>query len=135
MGCKLVDLVSYSLFLHCYNDFSFCQGIDVFINLTAILTDKDQWKHPNTFNPENFLDEKGQFCKHESFLAFSLGSRVCLGEQLARMEVFIFFTSLLQKLHFSWPLGTPPPDLKGTLGVVRSPKPFTFLCHSRNISH
>ena len=49
------------------------QGTEILSNLMAIMTDQEHWKHPNTFNPENFLDEKGQFCKNDSFLPFSLG--------------------------------------------------------------
>lgn len=42
-------------------------------NFTAILSNKENWKHPDTFNPENFLDENGHFSKPESFIPFSLG--------------------------------------------------------------
>ncbi len=45
----------------------------IFTNLTAILTDKEHWKYPDTFNPENFLDDNGHVFKPESFLPFSLG--------------------------------------------------------------
>ncbi|XP_030642012.1 cytochrome P450 2B4 [Chanos chanos] len=109
------------------------KGTWINVNLSAILTDKDHWKYPDTFNPENFLDEKGQFCKQESFLPFSLGPRVCLGETLARMELFLFFTSLLQRVRFSWPDGSPPPDMEGTAGIVRGPRPFKIMCHSRDV--
>uniref|UniRef100_A0A8B9L1H3 Uncharacterized protein n=1 Tax=Astyanax mexicanus TaxID=7994 RepID=A0A8B9L1H3_ASTMX len=111
------------------------QGTDIMSNLTAILTDKDHWKYPDTFNPENFLDEKGQFCKNDSFLPFSLGPRVCLGETLARTELFIFFTSLIQRLKFSWPLGAPPSDTYGVVGAVRSNLPFKTICRSRETMH
>ncbi|XP_036447041.1 cytochrome P450 2H1-like [Colossoma macropomum] len=110
-------------------------GTDVWPNLTAIMTDKEHWKYPNTFNPENFLDEKGQFCKNDYFLPFSLGPRVCLGETLARTELFIFFTSLLQRLKFSWPPGAPPYNMEGIVGVIRSPFPFDTVCHSRETTH
>ncbi|XP_062871977.1 cytochrome P450 2J2-like isoform X2 [Trichomycterus rosablanca] len=103
----------------------------IMTNLTAIMMDKDHWKHPDTFNPENFLDENGQFCKDEFFLPFSLGPRVCLGESLARTELFIFFTSLLQRLQFSWPPNTPPVDLDGIVGTVKMPHPFKMICRSR----
>ncbi|XP_062871843.1 cytochrome P450 2B4-like [Trichomycterus rosablanca] len=103
----------------------------IMTNLTAVMTDKDHWKHPDTFNPENFLDENGQFCKDEFFLPFSLGPRVCLGESLARTELFIFFTSLLQRLQFSWPPNTPPVDLDGIVGTVKMPHPFQMICRSR----
>ncbi|XP_072552362.1 cytochrome P450 2C5-like [Salminus brasiliensis] len=107
------------------------KGTDLTMNLTAILTDREHWKHPDTFNPENFLDEKGQFCKNDSFLPFSLGPRVCLGESLAKTELFIFFTSLLQRLRFSWPSGAPRPNMDGVMAVIRSPFPFNTVCHSR----
>ncbi|NXR09587.1 CP2J2 protein, partial [Semnornis frantzii] len=51
---------------------------------------------PDTFNPEHFL-ENGQYRRREAFLPFSAGKRACPGEQLARTELFIFFTALLQK--------------------------------------
>lgn len=63
--------------------------------------------------------------------ACAVGPRVCLGESLARTELFIFFTSLLQKLRFSWPHDAPPIDMDGELGVVRMAHPFNMICRSR----
>uniref|UniRef100_A0A8C1UI28 Uncharacterized protein n=1 Tax=Cyprinus carpio TaxID=7962 RepID=A0A8C1UI28_CYPCA len=107
------------------------KGTVIFTNLTAILTDKEHWKYPDTFNPENFLDDNGHFFKPESFLPFSLGPRVCLGETLAKTELFLFVTFLLQRIHFSWPPGVKWPDMNGIVSVVRSPEPFNIICHSR----
>ncbi|KAG9269334.1 cytochrome P450 2B4-like isoform X1 [Astyanax mexicanus] len=115
--------------------YHFPKGTDFTMNLTAIMADKDHWKYPDTFNPENFLDEKGQFCKKDAFLPFSLGPRVCLGENLAKMELFIFFTSLIQRLKFSWPPGEPRPNMDGAMATVRSPFPFNTVCHSRETTH
>ncbi|XP_017574204.1 cytochrome P450 2B4-like [Pygocentrus nattereri] len=110
-------------------------GTNVLPNFTAFMTDKEHWKYPDTFNPENFLDEKGQFCKNDYFMVFSLGPRACLGETLARTELFIFFTSLLQRIKFSWPPGAPPYNMKGVVGVSRSPLPFNTICLSRETTH
>ncbi|KTF94071.1 hypothetical protein cypCar_00038433, partial [Cyprinus carpio] len=107
------------------------KGTAILANLTAILTDKEHWKYPDTFNPENFLDDNGHFFKPESFLPFSLGPRVCLGETLAKMELFLFITSLLQRIRFSWPPGVKWPDMNGIVSLVRSPEPFDIICHSR----
>ncbi|XP_051955726.1 cytochrome P450 2C31-like isoform X1 [Xyrauchen texanus] len=107
------------------------KGTMVTTNLTAIMTDKEHWKHPDTFNPDNFLDENGHFCKPESFIAFSLGPRVCLGETLARTELFLFITSLLQQIRFSWPPKAEHINMDGIIGLVRYPHPFNIVCHSR----
>uniref|UniRef100_A0A673MX72 Cytochrome P450 2B19-like n=1 Tax=Sinocyclocheilus rhinocerous TaxID=307959 RepID=A0A673MX72_9TELE len=111
--------------------FDIPKGTTVFTNLTAILSDKEHWKYPDTFNPENFLDDNGHFFRPESFLPFSLGPRVCLGETLAKMELFLFVTYLLQRIRFSWPPGAKWPDMNGIVSLVRSPEPFNIICHSR----
>ncbi|XP_017574195.2 cytochrome P450 2H1-like isoform X2 [Pygocentrus nattereri] len=111
------------------------KGSTIMVNIKAIMTDKQHWKYPDTFNPENFLNEKRQFCRNDAFLPFSLGPRVCLGESLAMTELFIIFTSLLQRLKFSWPAGAPRPNMDGVVGLVRSPFPFNTICHSRETTH
>ncbi|XP_021512344.2 cytochrome P450 2J4-like isoform X2 [Meriones unguiculatus] len=79
------------------------KGTMVLTNLTALHRDPKEWDTPETFNPEHFL-ENGMFKKRESFLPFSVGKRACLGEQLARSELFIFFTALMQKFTFKPPV-------------------------------
>ncbi|XP_023650394.2 cytochrome P450 2B4-like [Paramormyrops kingsleyae] len=111
--------------------FRLAKGTQVFVNMTAIFTNKDHWKFPNEFNPGNFLDDEGKFLKHEFFVPFSLGPRLCLGEQLARMELFIFFTSLLQRLRFTHPPGVTSSHNDGIFGLIRSPKPFKLVCQKR----
>lgn len=83
--------------------FNLPKGTMILTNLTALHRDPKEWATPNTFNPEHFL-ENGQFKKRESFLPFSMGKRACLGEQLARSELFIFITSLIQKFTFKPPV-------------------------------
>ncbi|XP_041913248.1 cytochrome P450 2J2-like isoform X2 [Alosa sapidissima] len=90
------------------DDFIIPKGTMVMANLTSVLFDETEWETPHTFNPQHFLDAEGKFRKREAFLPFSIGKRVCLGEQLARMELFLFFTSLLQQFSFSPPQGVEP---------------------------
>ncbi|XP_065784876.1 cytochrome P450 2J2-like [Muntiacus reevesi] len=107
------------------NGYHLVKGSMVLTNLTALHRDPAEWATPDTFNPEHFL-ENGQFKKRESFLPFSIGKRMCLGEQLARTELFIFFTSLLQKFTFR-PPANEKLSLKFRESVTNSPVSYR-LC-------
>ncbi|MBN3312958.1 CP2K1 protein, partial [Atractosteus spatula] len=108
------------------------QRTPVFPLLTSVLQDETQWETPHQFNPAHFLDPEGQFVKKDAFMAFSAGRRACLGESLARMELFLFFTSLLQKFTFSPPPGVQESelDLTPVLGITLNPQPHQ-LCALR----
>ncbi|KAI2649500.1 Cytochrome P450 2A9 [Labeo rohita] len=102
--------------------------------LKSILQDKKEYSTPYEFNPAHFLDENGTFLKKESFIPFSIGKRMCPGEQLARMELFLFFTSLMQ--HFTFlPLERQTLSLKGTIGVSSGPESFQIHSHYKRITH
>ncbi|KAM6217054.1 cytochrome P450 2J2-like [Rhynchocyon petersi] len=105
--------------------YSLPKGTMIVTNLTALHRDPKEWATPDTFNPEHFL-ENGQFKKKESFLPFSIGKRVCLGELLARTELFIFFTSFLQKFTFK-PPANKKLTLKSRTGFILSPVNY-YIC-------
>ncbi|NXP25609.1 CP2DH protein, partial [Scytalopus superciliaris] len=100
------------------------KGTTVITNLSSVLKDETIWQKPKEFYPEHFLDAKGQFVKPEAFLPFSAGRRACPGEQLARMELFIFFTTLLQKFTFVIPEDQPRPREDGHFALTNSPHPY-----------
>ncbi|XP_008303639.1 cytochrome P450 2J6-like [Stegastes partitus] len=106
------------------------KGTLIMPSLHSVLNDESMWETPHSFNPQHFLDQDGKFRKREAFLPFSAGKRVCLGEQLARMELFLFFTSFLQRFSFSAPDGELP-SLDYNLGGIRSPKPYHLCATSR----
>ncbi|NWX17315.1 CP2J2 protein, partial [Aegotheles bennettii] len=105
------------------------KGTIVITNLTSVMFDKNEWESPDTFNPGHFLKD-GQFCKKEYFMPFSIGKRACLGEVLARAELFLFFTSLLQNFTFQPPPGTTL-DLQFKLGLTMAPKPYKICAVPR----
>ncbi|XP_063045933.1 cytochrome P450 2K1-like [Engraulis encrasicolus] len=99
------------------------KGTTVIPLLTSVLKDESEWANPYTFHPEHFLDDQGCSVKRDAFIPFSAGRRVCLGESLARMEVFLFFASLLQRFRFTAPPGVSEDelDLRPAVGLILSP--------------
>ncbi|XP_028561182.2 cytochrome P450 2W1-like [Podarcis muralis] len=91
------------------------KGTMVIPSLTSVLLDPSHWETPHEFNPNHFLDADGKFVKKEAFMPFSLGRRNCIGESLAKMELFLFFTGLLQKFTFQPPPGLTETDLDLTV--------------------
>uniref|UniRef100_A0A8C2Z9R2 Cytochrome P450 n=1 Tax=Cyclopterus lumpus TaxID=8103 RepID=A0A8C2Z9R2_CYCLU len=106
------------------------KGVTIIPNLTSVLFDKNEWETPDAFNPGHFLNPEGKFVKRAAFIPFSAGKRVCLGENLARMELFLFFTSFMQRFSFSTPPGVEP-VLKPRFGVTLSPPPFEICATPR----
>ncbi|MXQ92390.1 hypothetical protein E5288_WYG001101 [Bos mutus] len=103
------------------------KGTTLITNLSSVLKDETVWEKPFRFHPEHFLDAQGRFVKQEAFIPFSAGRRACLGEPLARMELFLFFTSLLQHFSFSVPAGQPRPSDHGVFVALVTPAPYQ-LC-------
>ncbi|CAI5684568.1 unnamed protein product [Oreochromis niloticus] len=87
------------------------KGTAVYPFLLSVLSDESEWEKPYTFYPEHFLDKDGKFIQRDAFMAFSAGRRICLGASLARMELFIFFTFLLQHFRITLPPGASEDEL------------------------
>ncbi|XP_068447255.1 cytochrome P450 2J2-like [Clinocottus analis] len=106
------------------------KGVTIIPNLTSVLFDKNEWETPDTLNPGHFLNEEGKFVKRAAFIPFSAGKRVCLGENLARMELFLIFTFLMQHFTISMPAGVKPVfDFR--FGVTMAPVQYEVCLTSR----
>ncbi|KAF3701332.1 Cytochrome P450 1B1 [Channa argus] len=74
----------------------------VFINQWSVNHDPLKWKDPHIFDPSRFLDENGLLDKDltNNVMIFSAGKRRCIGEQIAKVEMFLFFAILLHQCRF-----------------------------------
>ncbi|KAL3887165.1 hypothetical protein ACJMK2_027115 [Sinanodonta woodiana] len=108
------------------------QGTTVLVNLESVLRDPSTFKDPDVFRPERYLDAEGHITKPEEYIPFSIGRRVCLGESVARMELFLFLAALIQKFEFLPVAGESLPTRKGILGITYSPVPFLIRAVRRS---
>lgn len=113
------------------------ENSQVIFDLRAIHHDPKHWKDPDTFDPTRFLDEEGNFiCPATfSYIPFGAGPRGCLGQSLARIEIFLFLTGLLQQFRFELPPGLAQPDLEAPVEpIVRgilTPSPYKLRVTKR----
>ncbi|XP_053306375.1 steroid 17-alpha-hydroxylase/17,20 lyase [Spea bombifrons] len=109
----------------------------VVINLWALHHDDEEWENPGAFNPDRFLDENGNriYSPSPSYLPFGAGIRVCLGEALAKMEIFLFLSWILQRFTLEVAEGDALPDLEGKFGVVLQVNKFKVIARLREAWH
>lgn len=107
------------------------KGTQIIPSLTSVLQDSKYFKKPDEFYPQHFLDSEGNFIKNEAFLPFSAGKRSCAGENLAKMELFLFFTKLLQNFTFKAPPGAKL-DLNAAVGFTSAPQKHNICAIPRN---
>ncbi|XP_077985282.1 cytochrome P450 2U1-like [Glandiceps talaboti] len=108
------------------------KGTIVLNNLWSVHHDPVAWPEPDKFDPYRFYDdENNSVKKHESFLPFGAGRRMCMGEKLAKQELFLYFTSMIHQFKFALPTGVKRPDTEGTLGLTLVPKPYDLVINPR----
>ncbi|XP_029372583.1 cytochrome P450 2Y3 [Echeneis naucrates] len=134
---RFLDLVPFNVPHYALHDISF-RGYTIPKNtmiiplLHSVLKEETQWADPWSFNPQHFLDQNGNFKKNPAFLPFSAGKRACVGESLARMELFIFVTSLMQHFTISSAEGLDSINLKPEFSSFANvPRRFQILATPR----
>ena len=107
------------------------KGTFVYSNLYSVHHDPKYWKNPEEFNPERFLDSNGKFHLDPAFAAFGLGPRICLGEIMARTELFLFSGTFLQRFSFKAEDESNLPSLETKMALVFYPASYKVIITPR----
>ncbi len=97
-------------------------GMRVAVSALGIHHHPEFWPNPNTFDPERFMGAvERQPC---SFIAFSAGSRSCIGSRLAMIEAPIVLARVLQRFRL---LPAPNPPLQSLSIITLRPRAGQFV--------
>ncbi|XP_021562982.1 cytochrome P450 2C55-like isoform X4 [Carlito syrichta] len=132
---RYIDLIPNSLphAVTCdvkFRDYLIPKGTTIITSLTSVLHDNKEFSNPEIFDPGHFLDESGNFKKSDYFMPFSAGKRMCVGEGLARMELFLFLTTILQNFTLKSPVDLKDIDITpitNSFGHVPPPFQLCFI--------
>ncbi|CAO4376704.1 unnamed protein product [Caenorhabditis nigoni] len=83
------------------NGYSIPRGTGVVAQISTVMNDEKTFPDHKSFKPERFIDENGKLKKVEELIPFSIGKRQCLGEGLARMELFLFLANFFNRYQIS----------------------------------
>lgn len=104
----------------------------VFISQWSNNHDPAIWPHPETFDPERFLDKSGALNKDltSKVLLFSLGKRRCIGEELSKLQLFLFTSLIAHQCHVTADPARPP-KLDYNYGLTLKPHAFSIAVSLR----
>ena len=108
------------------------KGTVIMIDLVTLHLDPSWWDSPEEFNPHRHIDSDGQLITNQgNWLPFSARRRVCAGESLAKVELFLFLNIMLQGCTFLSEEGLPPPSYEGERVSAHAPKPYKIRVMKR----
>ncbi|XP_060118333.1 cytochrome P450 1B1-like [Heteronotia binoei] len=105
----------------------------VFVNQWSVNHDRLRWKDPQVFDPARFLDAGQETLDRDlacRVLIFSLGKRRCIGDQLAKLQLFLFTAILLHQCDLE---ANPAEELTMDCehGLALKPLPYTLAVRRR----
>ncbi|CAH1992971.1 unnamed protein product [Acanthoscelides obtectus] len=112
------------------NGYLIPKDVTVIANLYGCMLEEDcGFEEPHIFRPERFIRD-GKISVPENLIPFGFGKHRCLGETLARANVFLFIAAMLQKFTFC---AVPqfPATLEWLDGVTPRTKPFRAVIKRR----
>uniref|UniRef100_A0A7E4VHA8 Unspecific monooxygenase n=1 Tax=Panagrellus redivivus TaxID=6233 RepID=A0A7E4VHA8_PANRE len=107
------------------------KGTTIMNQVSTVMHDERYFPDAKTFKPERFIDKNGKFFAPAELMPFSVGKRACLGEALARLELFSFAANLLNQFKFGQVPGKPVVGERLVRGTV-APAPWVCTISVRH---
>ncbi|KAI8324390.1 cytochrome P450 [Martensiomyces pterosporus] len=123
-------------------------SVQLCMSFAACHRNEKTWPHPNKFDPERFMGPDSEE-RQRDVMVFSSGVRVCVGRNLAWVELYTTLANLIRKYDFELPGDAPygphvvhtekefestPVDVPGAAFTTCGPKTPKLDCWIR-ISH
>ncbi|KAF1764546.1 hypothetical protein GCK72_004495 [Caenorhabditis remanei] len=112
--------------------YQFHKGDLIIPQISILMNDPEIFENPEVFNPSRFLDDGMNVKKIDEFLPFSIGRRQCLGESLARAELYLIFANLMQNFSFEV---ADEVTTERVLGLTVSPVEYSCKITRRDMDH
>ncbi|XP_026831397.1 cytochrome P450 4C1 isoform X2 [Ooceraea biroi] len=74
-------------------------GVDVIMDIINLHKNPDFWPNPEVFDPDRFLPELVQNRHPFAYIPFSAGSRNCIGQRFAMMELKTVISTLVHNFY------------------------------------
>ena len=104
----------------------------VFADAESVHLDPKCWKNPTVFNPYRHIDENGKLIINQrNYYPFGAGRRACVGEALAKVELFLFLSWIFLKFTFIAEEDGQTPSLKGIFANTQFPVPYKIRAIKR----
>ncbi|XP_037031919.1 cytochrome P450 306a1 [Bradysia coprophila] len=87
----------------------------------AVHMNPDVWPEPYKYDPDRFLDSEGKFCAPSAFIPFQTGKRMCLGEEMAKMLLFLFCGNISYNFKLQYKGLEPVESILGECGITLNP--------------
>merc|ERR1712043_150727 len=116
-----------------FRGYNIPKGAGVVANIWRLHMDPEVYPNPDKFDVEHFLKSDGSLNNsNEDFMPFGIGSRMCLGEQLTKMELFLLVSNMLQRYKISFPQDYKPQDDSEIIDkMMRMCGPYTAIFTER----
>ena len=108
------------------NGYNVPKGTLLLPQLHLVHSNPLDFPNPTKFDPDRFIKD-GCFTPHPKMIPFGYGKRRCLGEALAKVSVFVYFTRILQRFTIKRPGESKPFPEDIIYGLTISPHPYSVV--------